>query len=314
MARRRRDYRSATGRLHPVGQGTCVVTGSAAGGLRRVVTDSLDQAREALGARLRELRSDAGLTGTELARLAGWHQTKVSKIEYGKTKPTETDIRTWCVLTASQDQIPELTATLRNLEAAWLEWRRVLGTGTKLRQQASIKWEAETAVLRVYHPFLVPGLLQTAEYAENVLRSVVEFQRVPNDIEAGVSKRMERQQILYRRNHRFHFVIAEQALRTTVGDNRIMVGQLDRLLAVIGMPRVLVGIVPAEASYAVSMTNFALFDDKRVMVETVTAELTITQPREIAQYGRAFDILAGQSVTSSAARALIRKALESRRT
>ncbi|MFD6356000.1 helix-turn-helix domain-containing protein [Nocardia tengchongensis] len=276
------------------------------------MTSSLDQAKEALGARLRELRLDAGLTGTELARRVGWHQTKVSKIEYGKTKPTDTDIQSWCVQTGSESQVPDLIATLRNIEAAWLEWRRVLGTGTKRRQQASIKLEAKTEVMRVYHPFLIPGLLQTAEYAEGVLRSVIEFQQVPNDIDEGVSKRMERQQILYRRNHGFHFVIAEQALLTTVGNDQTMIGQLDRLVAVAGMPRVVLGIVPAESPYRVSMTNFAMFDNTRVMVETVTAELTITQPREIAQYGRAFDVLASQSVTGTAARELILKALESR--
>ncbi|ATL65184.1 helix-turn-helix domain-containing protein [Nocardia terpenica] len=276
------------------------------------MTGSLDQAKEALGVRLRELRQDAGLSGTELARRAGWHQTKVSKIEYGKTKPSDADIRVWCAHTGAESQIPDLIATLRNIEAAWLEWRRVLGTGTKRRQHAAIKLESGTEVMRVYHPFLIPGLLQTAEYAEGVLRSVVEFQRVPDDVDEGVSKRMERQQILYRRNHRFHFVIAEQALRTTVGDNQTMIGQLDRLLAVVGMPRVTFGIVPAETPYRVSMTNFAIFDNARVMVETVTAELTITQPREIAQYGRAFDVLAAQAVTGDGARQVIRAALESR--
>ncbi|MGW4088685.1 helix-turn-helix domain-containing protein [Nocardia sp. NPDC004750] len=276
------------------------------------MTSSLNQAKEALGARLRELRLDAGISGTELARRAGWHQTKVSKIEYGKTKPTDDDIHVWCAHTGNENQVPDLIATLRNIEAAWLEWRRVLGTGTKRRQQAAIKLESETEVMRVYHPFLVPGLLQTAEYAEGVLRSVVEFQQVPNDIDEGVSKRMERQQVLYRRDHRFHFVVAEQALRTTVGNDQTMIGQLDRLLAVIGMPRVVLGIVPTDAPYRVSMTNFSIFDKNRVMVETVTAELTVTQPREIAQYGRAFDVLAGQSVTGEAARELIRKALDDR--
>jgi transcriptional regulator with XRE-family HTH domain len=277
------------------------------------VTSSLNQAKEALGARLRELRLDAGISGTELARRAGWHQTKVSKIEYGKTKPTDSDIQVWCVHTMSENQVPDLIATLRNIEAAWLEWRRVLGTGTKRRQQASIKLEANTEVMRIYHPFLIPGLLQTAEYAEGILRNVVEFQQVPDDVDQGVSKRMERQQILYRRHHLFHFVIGEQALHTTVGNDQTMIGQLDRLLAVVGMARVTLGIVPSDAPYRVSMTNFAIFDTERVMVETVTAELTVTQPREITQYGRAFDVLAGQSVTGEKARELICRALEARR-
>lgn len=276
------------------------------------MSDSLHQLREALGGRLRELRLNSGRTGTELANLAGWHQTKVSKIEYGKTKPTDADIRTWCEHTNSVDQVPDLIATVRNIEASYLEWRRVLGTGTKRRQQASIKLEAETQLMRWYEPVLIPGLLQTAEYAEEIMRNVIEFQGIPNDLEDGVSKRMERQQILYQRKHRFHFVIGEQALRTTVGDDRIMTGQLDRLLAVLGMPRVLFGIVPAETRYQVPISNFIMFDDRTVMVENVTAELTITQPREVATYGRAFDVLAKQSVNGNAARALISAALERR--
>ncbi|MGW4772119.1 helix-turn-helix domain-containing protein [Nocardia sp. NPDC004278] len=276
------------------------------------MSDSLHQLREALGGRLRELRLNSGLTGTELANLAGWHQTKVSKIEYGKTKPTDADVRTWCVHTNSVDQVPDLIATVRNIEASYLEWRRVLGTGTKRRQQASIKLEAETQLMRWYEPVLIPGLLQTAEYAEEIMRNVIEFQGIPNDLEDGVSKRMERQQILYQRKHRFHFVIGEQALRTTVGDDRIMTGQLDRLLAVLGMPRVLFGIVPAETRYQVPISNFIMFDDRTVMVENVTAELTITQPREVATYGRAFHVLAKQAVRGNAARSLISAALERR--
>ncbi|MGI5223188.1 DUF5753 domain-containing protein [Nocardia sp. CA-290969] len=209
--------------------------------------------------------------------------------------------------------MPDLIATARNLESAYLEWRRLLGTGTKRRQQLSLRIEAQSEFLRVYHPFLIPGLLQTAEYAGEILRNVVEFQGVPaTDIDAGVSKRMERQQILYQRDHKFHFVVAEQALRTTVGDDRVMIGQLDRLLAVLGMPRVMFGIVPGEAVYRVPSYNFAMFDNRMVMVENVTAELTITQPREVAQYGRAFDVLAKQSVTGRAARDLITAAIARR--
>lgn len=277
------------------------------------MTSSLDEAKEALGARLRELRHDAGLTGTELARRAGWHQTKVSKIEYGKTKPTEADVRAWCTYTDAERQIPDLIASLRNIDAAYLEWRRILGTGTKRRQHTSIKLESEAECMRVHHPFLVPGLLQTAEYAREILRNVIEFQQIPNDLDAGVSKRLERQQILYRRDHRFHFVVSEQALHTTVGDDGVMIGQLDRLLAVINMPRVTFGIIPARAPYRVPMSNMVIFDNRMVMVETTAAELTITQPREIAVHGRAFDVLAGQSVTGSAARALIQQALDHRR-
>ncbi|MFE1596117.1 helix-turn-helix domain-containing protein [Nocardia sp. NPDC058705] len=276
------------------------------------MTNSVDEAKEALGQELRGLRLNAGLKGTELARLAGWHQSKVPKIEYGKTRPTETDIRAWCIHTNSEDHIPDLIATVRNIEAAYQEWRRVLGTGTKRRQQAQVKLEADTEFMRWFEPFLIPGLLQTAAYAEEIMRNVIDFYQIADDLEAGVAKRMERQQILYSRNHRFHFVVAEQSLYTTVGDDGVMAGQLDRLLAVSSMPRVTFGIVPRSTRYRVHISNMIMFDNRFVMVEGTSAELTITQPREVAQYGRAFDTLARQSVTGSGARELIAAALETR--
>ncbi|MBY8856983.1 helix-turn-helix transcriptional regulator [Nocardia sp. CA2R105] len=276
------------------------------------MTNSVQQQQEALGARLRELRLSAGLSGSELARRAGWHQTRVPKIEYGKTKPTEQDIRLWCELTGTQDQVSDLIATARNIASAYLEWRRVLNAGTRRRQHMSVQLAETTRLMRVYQPTLIPGILQTAEYAQEILKRSIERHRIPDDLEAGVAKRLGRQQLLYRGDRRFHIIVAEQALYTTVGGNGVMLGQLDRLLAAIGLPRVRFGVVPATAELPMQITNFVMFDDKKVMVETPAAELTVTQPREITVYGQTFDTLAGQSVTGEAARELIRKALNTR--
>lgn len=272
----------------------------------------VDDAREALGARLRELRRRSGITGRRLASLSGWHPSKVSKIEYGRIKPSDSDIRAYCEHANAADQLEDLLATLHNIDTAYLEWRRILATGVKRRQQKSVKLEAEANSLRVYTTQVVPGLLQTAEYAEAILRRHVEFYRVPDDVEEGVSKRMDRQRILYQREHRFHFLISEQSLFTTVGNDDVMRGQLDRLASIIGMPRITIGIIPAIAEALIVSNSFVMFDSRMVMVESTAAELTITQPREVAIYGRAFDVLAGQSVTGEAARELIRKALERR--
>ncbi|WP_433756182.1 helix-turn-helix domain-containing protein [Nocardia sp. CA-135398] len=277
------------------------------------MTDSVHQQRESLGARLREIRFTARISGAELARRNDWDPSKVSKIEYGRIKPSPDDIYAYCRECMAEDQLADLLATRQNIESAYLEWRKILGTGTKRRQQASIKWESEARILRWYESVLIPGLLQTAEYATGILRKVIEFQQIPNDLDEGVSKRMQRQQVLYQRDHLFHFVIAEQALYTTVGDDQTMIGQLDRLLAVQGMPRVTLGIVPFMAPFETATTSFVMFDSKMVLVEGVTAELNITQPREIKVYHRTFDILVSQSVTGEAARKLIGAALDKRR-
>ncbi len=235
------------------------------------------------------------------------------KIEYGKTKPTEADIRLWCTLTDSRDQAADLIATARNIEAAYVEWRRVLQAGTRRRQHVSVKLTEQSKRLRIFQPSLIPGILQTAEYAQAMLRRSIDFHRISDDLDKGVAKRLERQQLLYKGERRFWILIGEQALYTTVGNGLVMAGQLDRLLAVIGLSRVTFGIVPATAELPMQTTNFVMFDDRMVMVETMTAELTISQPREIAQYHRAFNTLAGKAVTEDAARGVIWTALERRR-
>jgi transcriptional regulator with XRE-family HTH domain len=111
------------------------------------------------------LRRDAGLTGRQLALLAGWTSSKISKIEYGKQTPTEEDLRVWCQHCRTPEQVPDLVATVRNIEAMYVEWRRMLRTGTRRRQEASLTIEGETRLFRWYEPVLVPGILHTAEYA-----------------------------------------------------------------------------------------------------------------------------------------------------
>jgi transcriptional regulator with XRE-family HTH domain len=273
------------------------------------VTNTVHQAREALGHRLRDIRKDAGLTGKRLAVRAGWHSSKVSKIEYGKQTPSEEDIRTWCELAGVREQIPDLIAAVRHIESMYVEWRQMLGTGTRRRQQASLTLEAQTRLMRWYEPLLMPGILHTAEYATAIMRRVVDFYQVPDDLDVGVATRMDRQHILYRGQRRFHFILAYQSLLTMVGDPAVMIGQLDRLLAVMSLPRVTLGILPAHTEYRVPTNQFIMFDDRFVHVETVSAELTISQPREIALYARVFDELSQQARYGHGARILITAAL-----
>ncbi len=275
------------------------------------MSSTLHQAREVLGTRLRDLRRDAGLTGRDLAALAGWHSSKVSRIEYGKQSPSENDIRVWCHHTNAEHQIADLIASLRGIEELWIEWRKQLGVGTKRRQKQSVTLAQETRSFRVYDPTVIYGMFQTAEYAAEIMRYGITFHQVTNDLDEGVAARMERQQYLYRGGRIFHVILGEQALRTNIGGAGTMIGQLDRLLAVSGLPNVSLGIVPARAPMSLAPSNaFIIFDDRLVMIETYSAELRITQPREIAVYAKAFSWLAQSAVHGPHARALIRQAID----
>ncbi|GAB3440121.1 helix-turn-helix transcriptional regulator [Streptomonospora sediminis] len=275
------------------------------------MSSQAQQAREALGGRLRDLRKDAGLTGRALAAAAGWQLSKVSKIEHGKQNPTEDDIRTWCSHCRAEDQVGDLIATVRHVESLWMEWRKVLQTGTRRRQRTSIGLYEQTRQIRVFEPAMVWGSLQTAEYAAAVLRTAVEFYGIPDDVEEGVAARMERQQFLYRGYRRFSCLLGEQALYTRIGGPDVMRGQLDRLLAAMSLPRLSLGIIPAAGPGGIVPGEaFAMFDDRAVMVETVSAELTITQPREIELYARAFTRLQQSAVYGQAGRDLIHRAAD----
>ncbi|MEV0108111.1 helix-turn-helix transcriptional regulator [Nocardia sp. NPDC050799] len=277
------------------------------------MTGNVQEAREALGQRLRELRRATGMSGRDLAERAGWHESKVSKLEYGRRPPSEADLRAYCNILGAEPELPELITTLRNIDSAHVEWRRVLSGGTKSGQNKLAKLAGQTRLMRIYQPYVIPGLLQTAEYAEEILRQAIEFYRIPDDLDEGVSKRLERQKLLYRGECRFHILIGEQALSTGVACHDVMAGQLDRLLAVIGLPRVLLGIVPAHAYCPAPAMNFVMYDRRVVVVEGVTAELKINQAREIDIYHRSFNSLASQSMTGEAARTLIRNAIEKQR-
>lgn len=268
------------------------------------------QAREAFGARLRDLRNEGGLSGRELARLAGWAESKVSRFQRGQRMPTVEEVRTWCRLTGAEDQAADLIATLRGVEALWVEYKRMLRSGLKRGQEMWAGFEETAAQLRWYEQFVIPGLLQTAEYARAVLALALKDLRVPDDLDDAVRARMERQRILYSGDRRFWFLVEEQALVTRLGEAEVLAGQLDRLLAVMSLPRVRLGVIPADVVRPVVPDNpFVLFDDVAVRMETTTAELTVTQPREIAQYARIFRGLQDSAVYGAQARDVITGAL-----
>jgi transcriptional regulator with XRE-family HTH domain len=126
---------------------------------------SVHEARNALGKRLREMRSSAGFSGRHLAELLSWPPSKVSKLENGRQTPSDDDIRDWARVTNSEDETEALLVSLHTLEVQHAEWQRILRTGLKPRQQEHIQWDQETRFFRAFEATVIPGLLQTAEYA-----------------------------------------------------------------------------------------------------------------------------------------------------
>jgi transcriptional regulator with XRE-family HTH domain len=276
-----------------------------------VTTTPVTQARQALGARLREIRTAANLTGRALAELCEWHFTKISKLEHGTQNPSEHDIKVWCRACSAEEQIPDLIATLRAIESMYIEWARHMRAGLKRSQASSLPLYERTKLFRGYENTVIPGLFHIADYATAILTFWSQFLDLPhNDIDQAVATRMHRQHILYTGNRRFAFVLEQQTLYTHVGDTDVMLGQLDRLLAVMSLPRVSLGIIPAAGPrHCLTQGSFWIFDNDRVQTEGVSAGLDITQPREITIYTKAFTLIQQSAVYGHPARKLIQQAL-----
>jgi hypothetical protein len=234
----------------------------------------------------------------------------VSKIENGARQPSESDLRTWCRLCQAESQLPDLIATVRSIESMYVEWRRQMRAGMFRSQKVRLPVYERTRLFRLYEPGLIPGIFQTAQYAAAVIGSFMDYSQIAVDLNEAVAARMEWQKIIYT-GREFQVVLEEQALLTRAGSAEVMAGQLDRLLAVMSLPGASLGIIPATVARRVMPSGgFLIFDDDMVQAETIAAELTVTQPQDIALYVRRFDLLRDDAVYGRAARALVGAAMD----
>jgi transcriptional regulator with XRE-family HTH domain len=274
-------------------------------------SSSAREAQRALGARLREIRRDAGLSGRALAAATGQHFTRVSKIEHGIQPPTDTDIRDWCRACGAGEQVPDLIATARVAESAYLEFRRQARAGMKRVTGArTLALYERASQFRIYEHNVIPGLFQTAAYCAAMLSFWIGFLETPADLDAAVAARMERQKVIFQAGKRFAVILEEQALRTWFGTAEVQAGQLGRLLEMMSVPTVSLGIVPLMTERTgVASAGFWIFDDSLVALETPTASIEVTRPQEVELYARMFEHLRGSAVFGAAARGLIIRAL-----
>lgn len=272
---------------------------------------SVQQARQALGLRLRELRRHSGLTGRELAGQLGWPASKISKLENGHQTPTDGDLRAWANATGAEKVVAELVASLHTLDSQHAEWRRQLRGGLRSHQVELALLDEKTKLFRAFESTFIPGLLQTAEYARARFAQSIRVLKVPNDVDEAVRVRLQRQEILYRSDKRFHFLLTEAVLRYRLCPVEVMLAQLDRLVALSALRNVRLGIIPFETPYSVAPAHgFWLLDEDLVIVETFSAELHLAQPPETALYSAIFDRLAATASYGGAARAVITRAME----
>lgn len=258
------------------------------------------------GERMREVREAAGISGKQLAAVAGVTQPTISKIETGKMLPSVEMVTRLAEAIGLDTEVREdLLEELTRISTDIATWRRSGGRG-EAKQTMLAERERATTIRRSFHPAVVPGLLQTAEYARQIFARSMFL--TDQEMTRAVAARMERQTLLYSPEHRFEFLVTEAALRVRLGPAEIMRAQLDRLANISTLTNVRLGVVPWSVELPrVALHGFAIFDDQRVAVETYTSELTLTDSRDIETYIRLFDDLSTVALFDDEGRGLLRR-------
>lgn len=269
-------------------------------------------ARIILGARLKELRTEAGLDGKGVAARLGWQRSKVSRLENGKQTATAADLSAWAQAVGRPDVTDELTRQLSGLETKYRSWRRQLTGGHRARQELAILETAATWTIRGLEVTRIPGLFQTPDYARHVFESNAEFRQMKKDVEEAVRARVRRQQALYEPGKRFRFLIWEGALYVRMCPRKVHAAQLDRLIALIGLDTVELGIVPFGAQLRRTPAHgFWIYDRRLVIVETINTEMWLDDEESIQLYERAWEWLDEAAVYGASAHRLINRARSS---
>ncbi|AXG80361.1 helix-turn-helix domain-containing protein [Streptomyces paludis] len=272
------------------------------------MSTDFQQAREALGARLRELRVEAGLNGKQMALRLAWQPSKVSRLENGKQTATEVDVEAWARAVAP-GAAGELRGRLRGLETTYRSWRRQLAAGHRAVQEAHVLQESRAETIHLFESAIVPGIFQTPEYARGVLTDVSDRLGTPRDIEDGVRARMKRQEALYQPGRAFHAIVWEAALHVARCGPEGMAAQLDRLVGLIGLKTVSLGVIPFGARTPFSPKHgFWNIDKRLVVADTWNAELWLDSPEEVAFYTKLWRLLQGSALYGHQAHRLIVRA------
>jgi transcriptional regulator with XRE-family HTH domain len=270
--------------------------------------------RKRLASALRRLRRRAGLSGEELARRAGWSQSKVSRLETAQSPPSAEDVRRWCEFVhASDDERDDLLDLAPIVASEVLQWKRSGRQGLARLQRDAADLEATSSAVRAYTPVVIPGLLQTADYARRMFEGL--YLAGPRDVSEAVAARLERQSVLFDPTKTFEFIVTEAALGWCLGPRQAKLAQLDRIVSVVSQTHVAFGVLPLDNELPTwHWHDFTIYEPRAepsvVEIETLTCGLTISDPADVQTYVDVFARLRAAAVGGEEALALVRRHAE----
>jgi transcriptional regulator with XRE-family HTH domain len=250
--------------------------------------------RRRLGIELRRLREEAHLTIEQVAEQLECSDSKISRIENAQVRVTTRDVRDMAVMYGAdptlRDELLQIARDAR--KKGW--WHNY----ADLPVVPLAGLEAATHSMSMYSALLVPGLLQTEDYARSVFGAL--RPDLPNEeIERRVEFRMNRQSILTEPEPPELWVILDEAvLRRLVGGVATMRSQLDRLIELADYPKITLQVLPFSAGAHAGMDGpFEIIrfpeiaDPDVVYLEHPTADIYLEQPENIHRFTLLFDHL-----------------------
>jgi transcriptional regulator with XRE-family HTH domain len=270
-----------------------------------------------LAAELRRLRERTGLTGEEVAHQLGWSGSKISRIELHRIGVKQADLRDLLDLYGVDETHREELLAL-GAESKQRNWLEVVTASFPPENAAYFHAEAEAQSIWNWEPQVVPGLLQSPDYARAVMQLwLTMFPGPQREADRRVEARLVRQQLLTRDPPlELSVVIDESVLRRRFGTSTVMHHQLMRLAEAAELPNVEVRIHRLDGPYsplptgAFSYMQFPHVHDVPmsdiVSVEHLEGSYYIEDEEQTFRYGIAFQYLAGKSLDPDQSKELIR--------
>jgi transcriptional regulator with XRE-family HTH domain len=200
--------------------------------------------RERLAEHLRQERERAGLNQSKAAGSLGWSESKLQRIETGIVGVSVTDTRALLQLYGTREQETVDRLALLAQEARRRDRFTPYRKFFSAEYQTLLSYEQSATEVLVVNAFLLPGLLQTPEYA----RALLSVKHTGDKLEGLVKARAVRQEVLDRRDGpRFVFVVDEGALHRHIGGSRVLFKQLVHLRWIAERPNLHLHIIPFTA-------------------------------------------------------------------
>ncbi|MFJ1590162.1 helix-turn-helix domain-containing protein [Kitasatospora albolonga] len=271
--------------------------------------------RRQLGRTLRAMREQLGLKQEDVAQRSGGaiNRAKLSRIETALTAAAASDVNLILDALGSVDDALRTSLIKLTREGArrgwWQSYRSVLSSA----YEDLISLESEADHLSAWQPTVIPGLLQTGEYAQQIISATAMSTAAADRVDALVEVRLARQSVLTREDPlKLWAIIGETALRTRCPDPQVMHNQLSRLVALSERPTITIQVLPSDtAPHVGQMGAFSILgygthaDLSVVHVESLTSALYVEERSDVAMYQEAAQQLRAVALSVEESRAMI---------